>query len=69
MLAARTTQKPGSHWLDHASPAAWRIVERDLGLVDLCRRCETVELWFDPEPNAQLMLIWLLDCLTAHGAD
>jgi len=34
-------------------------------VLDLCERCETVELWFDPVPNAQLILAQLLDCLTA----
>src|ERR1700716_1791864 len=31
-----------------------------MGILDLCERCEAVELWFDPAPNAQLMLIQLL---------
>lgn len=61
-LAPRVRQKPGSHWLDHAPP---RIIRKlgghDLGLIELCRRYETVELWIDPEPNAQLILIYLLD--------
>jgi hypothetical protein len=34
---------------------------KGLGLLDLCERCETTELWFDPNPNAQLMLAQLLD--------
>jgi hypothetical protein len=37
-----------------------------MGALDLCERCETVELWFDPEPNAQLMLAQLLDCLSSR---
>jgi hypothetical protein len=55
-LAPNSTQHP---WL-------WNIYRRHLGengesehgLVDLCDRCETIELWIDPEPNAQLTLIW-----------
>jgi hypothetical protein len=35
----------------------------DLGFVDACERFETVELWMGTEPNAQLVLIWLLDYL------
>jgi hypothetical protein len=35
-------------------------------LLDLCRRCEAVELWVDPDPNSQLTLIWLLDHLRHH---
>ena len=64
MLDLRTTQKPGSHWLDYASqPIIKKIGGRDLGLVELCQRYETVELWMESEPNAQLVLIWLLDYL------
>jgi hypothetical protein len=36
---------------------------KDLGLIEVCRRCETVDLWMGTEPNAQLVLIWLLDYL------
>jgi hypothetical protein len=35
-------------------------------LVEFCRQCETVELWFDPGPNDQLQLIWLLDYFRSH---
>jgi hypothetical protein len=67
MLAPRTTQGPGSHWLDYASTAArQKIGGRDLGLIELCGRCETVELWFDPSPNHQSQLIWLLDYFRSH---
>jgi len=38
----------------------------EAGTLDLCERCETVELWFDPEPNAQLVLVQLLDCLASR---
>jgi hypothetical protein len=34
---------------------------KGLGFLELCRQCEAVELWIDPEPNAQLMLVQLLD--------
>jgi hypothetical protein len=37
------------------------------GLIDLCEHCDTIELWIDPEPNAQLTLIWLLDYLRHYG--
>jgi hypothetical protein len=67
MLAPRTTQGPGSHWLDYASTAArQKIGGRDLGLIEPCGRCETVELWFDPSPNHQSQLIWLLDYFRSH---
>lgn len=67
-LAPRTRQEPGSHWLDYASP---RVIRRlgglDLGLIELCQQYETVELWIDPEPNAQLILIYLLDHFRRHA--
>src|SRR3984957_3044141 len=64
-LAPSSTQHP---WL-------WNIYRRHLGenseseqgLIDLCDRCEAIELWIDPEPNAQLTLIWLVDYLRSHG--
>jgi hypothetical protein len=66
-LAPRTTQKPGAHWLDHVvQPIITDIGTTDVGLVDLFRRYETVELWMETEPNAQLVLIWLLDHLHSH---
>jgi hypothetical protein len=39
---------------------------RDLGLVEFCLRYETVELWFDTNPNAQLTLVWLLDYFQSY---
>ena len=70
MLAARATQKPGSHWLDHASrPLIRKLGEQNLGLglIELCQRYDAVELCIDPEPNAQLILIRLLDYFRSHG--
>ena len=37
-----------------------------LGLIEVCARCESVELWIEPEPNAQLVLLWLLDYFRSH---
>jgi hypothetical protein len=67
-VAARSTQEPGSHWLDHGSPGHMdEFGGRDFGLVELCQRCEAIDLWFDTKPNAQLVLIWLLDYLQSHA--
>jgi hypothetical protein len=66
LLEARSTKhgSPGSHWLDFVRARYLEEIQaKDLGLIDLCERCETIELWVDPEPNAQLTLIWLLDYL------
>ncbi len=53
-LEARSTKhgSTGSHWLDFVRPL-------HLGKIE--------ELWFDPEPNDQLMLLWLLDYLHTHA--
>jgi len=63
-LAARTGQEPDSHWLDSVPPRRLqKFGMSELGLIEACARCETVELWMETEPNAQLVLIWLLDYL------
>src|SRR4051812_41872471 len=59
-FAPRTTRPQGLHWLDDTPP--WRIKEsgvRDRGLVELVVGCDSVELWIGPEPNSQLVLLWL----------
>jgi hypothetical protein len=67
-LAARSPNHgPGERWPDYVG--RWRSSDKareDLGLIEFCKQCESVELWFDPDPNDQLLLIWLLDCLHAH---
>lgn len=56
------------HWSDWGS--RWNRSEnreqRDLSLADFCQRYDTVELWFDVDPAAQLSLIWLLDHFRAY---
>jgi hypothetical protein len=67
-LAKRTIQEPGSHWLDYASPATIDALgDNNFGLIEVCARCETVELWIEPEPNAQLVQIWLLNYFRSHA--
>jgi hypothetical protein len=67
-VAARSEKHgPGSHWSDFVGP--WPQAHKgrkDLGLVEVCQPYETVELWFDPTPNDQLELIWLLDFFCSH---
>src|SRR4051794_16730008 len=56
---------PGS--LDNFPPHRLRKFQsQGMGTLGLCERCEAIELWFDPRPNAQLMLIQLLDCLSSR---
>jgi len=35
-------------------------------LAEFCEQYETVELWFDTQPDAQLCLVWLLDYFRSH---
>src|SRR5437899_10580043 len=61
-FAPRTTQPHGLHWLDDTPP--WRLEEsgaKDRGLIELFAEYDWVEFWRGPEPNAQLILLWLLD--------
>jgi hypothetical protein len=59
---------PGHHWSNFAG--RWSQSEnrscRDLSLAEFCQQYEAVELWFDPEPNDQLQLIWLLDYFRSY---
>ena len=67
-LAVRSDQHaPGTHWSDFSGrwPRTTQA-HKDLGLAEFCQQCETVELWFDPGPNDQLQLIWLLDYFRSH---
>ena len=58
----------GRHWSDFAS--RWGQSKngsrRDLSLAEFCQQYETVELWFDTQPNAQLRLVWLLDYFRSY---
>jgi hypothetical protein len=66
-FAARTTQGQGFHWQDYKP--AWQLEKsggKDLGLIEFCANYESIALWIDPYPNAQLNLIWLLDFLRPH---
>ena len=42
------------------------IGDKEIGVFDLCERCGAIALWIDPDPNAQLTLIWLLDYFRHH---
>jgi hypothetical protein len=55
------------HWLDDTGRCHEELRRTGIGLIELCQQCETVELWVDPEPNAQLTLIQLLDHFRSHG--
>ena len=58
----------GDHWLDNLRGRQFEEARSDgLGLVEFCTRFDTIDLWIDPDPNAQLILIWLLDYLRPQG--
>jgi hypothetical protein len=38
------------------------------GLTEVGDRFDTIDLWIDPDPNAQLILVWLLECFRPHDA-
>ncbi|SEC50307.1 hypothetical protein [Bradyrhizobium erythrophlei] len=60
-FGVRAGQKPGNHWSDWISPSAKRATWKDLAFSDYCQSFDIIELWFDPDPNDQLQLIWVLD--------
>jgi hypothetical protein len=68
-LGTRPTKRgsTSSDWLQPVRSAHLEGIGEERGLIDLCARCETIELWIDPDPNAQLTLIWLLDYLQLHA--
>jgi hypothetical protein len=69
LLSARSAmhEASGSHWLDLAGKRLGKVWTEGPGLTEFCGRFEAVELWVDPDPNAQLTLIWLLDYLRHHA--
>ncbi len=63
--ARRKRQK--LHWLDYAPQ--WRLEKigaMGVGLVELCSRFDTIELWMDPCPNDQLQLVCVLHFLREY---
>jgi hypothetical protein len=69
-LATRSTKSRRAvpYWLNDTGWRNEKIRRKGFGLIDLCEQCEAVELWIDPDPNAQLVLIWLLDYFRSHGS-
>ena len=68
-LEHRSTKhcNPGDHWLSDACPDALNgFGTRDIGFFELCAKFDSIEIWVDPRPNDQLVLIWLLDLLRPY---
>ncbi|MCS3729986.1 hypothetical protein [Bradyrhizobium betae] len=60
-------RNPGNHWLDHACPDKLSgFGTRDVGFFELCEKFDSIEIWVDPRPNDQLVLVWLLDLLRPY---
>ncbi|MDE2378716.1 hypothetical protein [Bradyrhizobium sp.] len=59
--------RPGDHWSDWGIiwPRAFKD-RRNRPLAEFCERYDEIELWFDPSPQDQLQLIWLLDHFGSH---
>lgn len=57
----------GDHWLDDVQPSWLKdFGTKDNGFFDLCGKFDSIELWVDPQPNDQLVLVWLLDLLRPY---
>jgi hypothetical protein len=57
-----------SHWLDNLrGKQVEEAKSHGPGLVEFCASFDAIALWIDPEPNAQLILIRLLDYFRSHG--
>ncbi|GLR90748.1 hypothetical protein [Bradyrhizobium iriomotense] len=57
----------GDHWLDDVCREWLKdFGTRDIGLFELCEKFDSIEVWVDPQPNDQLVLVWLLDLLRPY---
>jgi hypothetical protein len=54
-------KRGATHWSDWEPHRRKHRKHRNGSLAEFCQQYETVELWFDVRPDAQLKLIWLLD--------
>ncbi|SFI16293.1 hypothetical protein SAMN05216525_10583 [Bradyrhizobium sp. Gha] len=60
---------PEVHWSDLVKRSSQTgLAHKNLGLVWFCKAygVDLIELWFDPSPNNQLQLIWILDYLRSQ---
>lgn len=68
LLAPRSAAHAGDgkHWLDYFCRVACRSSKKNLGILEFCDPFDSIELWVDPDPNDQLVLLWLLDALRPY---
>jgi len=58
---------PGDHWLDDVCRESLDgFGTRDIGFFELCAKFDSIEIWVDPRPNDQLVIVWLLDLLRPY---
>jgi hypothetical protein len=58
---------PGDHWLDDVCRGSLEgFGTRDISFFELCAKFDSIEIWVDPRPNDQLVLVWLLDLLRPY---
>jgi hypothetical protein len=55
-------------WLGRIYRKYARETDRRARMVGLCESFDAVDLWIDPDPNAQLILVWLLDYFRSYEA-
>ncbi|WP_027527838.1 hypothetical protein [Bradyrhizobium sp. Ec3.3] len=57
----------GDHWLDDVQKCQLKgFGTRDIGFFELCEKFDSIEVWVDPQPNDQLVLVWLLNLLRPY---
>jgi len=69
-FAPRNTRSSVRHWLDEIPPwylGRWEDVGRR-GLIELLSESDSAEFWIGPRPNAQLLLLSLLDLCSHESA-
>ena len=54
------------HWSDYVQGSFRDEDCEGLSLAEFCTGYDEIELWFDPRPLDQLLLVWLLDYLRAY---
>lgn len=54
------------HWSDYVDGSVSDEDYVGLSLAEFCTGYDEIELWFDPRPLEQLLLVWLLDYLRAY---
>jgi hypothetical protein len=66
-FGARKKRQSRLNWQDYQPQHRLEAIGAvGLGLIELCSRFDTIELWMDPRPNDQLNLICLLHYLRGH---